>query len=149
VEDAEREVAVEALMTGSNALLAIAIRSVEAGPADLTVAQHRVLVLVDRISVLSINAVADHLGVDQSTASRHCTRLARLGLVTRTRATHDGRAVDVRLTPAGRRQVRAVREARRAEILRVLDRMSDRAVREALQGFAEFDAAAVGAAMLI
>jgi DNA-binding MarR family transcriptional regulator len=148
MEDPAREAAAEALLTASNALLSIAIRSIAAGPADLTVVQHRTLVLVERLGVLSVNAVSAHLGVDQSTASRHCTRLAGLGLVTRTRATHDGRAVDVRLTPAGRQQVRAVREARRGEILRVLDRMSDSAVREALQGFGEFDAAAAGIPVL-
>ena len=138
----ERAKAAEALTAASGALLAIAVRSVAAGPVELTVAQHRVLVLVESREVLSVNEVAAQLGVDQSNASRHCSRLAGLGLVTRTRARHDGRAVDVRLTPAGRRQVEAVREARRTEIRRVLDRMSDRSVREAVRGFTTFDEAA-------
>ena len=64
-------------------------------------AQHRVLVLLDERGALSVNDLADSLGVDQSNASRHCSRLARLGLVTRSRAAHDGRAVMVGLTPAG------------------------------------------------
>jgi len=149
MDDQERAEAADALVTASGALLAIAVRSVAAGPVDLTVAQHRVLVLVESHGVLSVNAVAEHLGVDQSNASRHCSRLARLGLVTRTRARHDGRAVDVRLTPAGRRQVRAVRAARRSEIQRVLDRMSDRSVRDSLRGFTTFDAAAAKTPSLI
>ena len=149
MDDQERAEAADALVTASAALLAIAVRSVAAGPVDLTVAQHRVLVLVESHGVLSVNAVSEHLGVAQSNASRHCSRLAALGLVTRTRARHDGRAVDVRLTPAGRRQVRAVRAARRSEIQLVLDRMSDRSVRDSLRGFTAFDAAAAKTPSLI
>jgi DNA-binding MarR family transcriptional regulator len=142
MEDPTRAEAADVLLTASGALLAIAIRSVAAAPVDLTVAQHRVLVLVESHPVLTVNELAEHLGVDQSNASRHCSRLASLGLVTRTRARHDGRAVEVRLTPSGRRQVQAVREARRDEIRQVLARMSDRSVRQSLRGFAAFDEAA-------
>jgi DNA-binding MarR family transcriptional regulator len=149
MEDPSRAEAADALMTACGALLAIAIRSVAAGTVELTVAQHRVLVLVESHRELTVNEVADHLGVDQSTASRHCSRLTRLGLVTRTRARHDGRAVDVRLTASGRRQVKAVREARRLEIRQVLDRMSDGSVRQSVRGFTAFDDAATHAPVLI
>jgi DNA-binding MarR family transcriptional regulator len=145
VVDPTRAEAADALVTAGGALLAIAIRSVGAGAVPLTVAQHRVLVLVESHRAVTVNELAEHLGVDQSNASRHCSRLATLGLVTRTRARHDGRAVDVRVTPSGRRQVRAVRAARRLEIRQVLDRMSDRSVRESVRGFTAFDEAAAHA----
>ena len=48
----ERAKAAEALTAAGGALLAIAVRSVAAGPVDLTVAQHRVLVLVESHEVL-------------------------------------------------------------------------------------------------
>ena len=92
--------------------------------------------------VLSVNDVADAPRRRPVEREPPLLTPGRLGLVTRTRARHDGRAVDVRLTPAGRRQVQAVREARRTEIRRVLDRMSDRSVREAVRGFTTFEEAA-------
>jgi DNA-binding MarR family transcriptional regulator len=104
--------------------------------------QHRVLVLLQARGTLSVNAVADELGVDQSNASRHCTRLAQLGLVTRTRAAHDGRAVDVSLTDAGRRQVQVVRSARRDEIAQVLADLPDSDVRQVTRSFELFERSA-------
>jgi DNA-binding MarR family transcriptional regulator len=135
MEQRERDRLADALLDASRALLAIAIRSVSAGSADVTVVQHRVLVLLEARGVLSVSAVADELAVDQSNASRHCTSLARLGLVTRTRAPHDGRAVDVALTDAGRAQVREVRAARRREIDRLLADLTDSDVRELTRAF--------------
>src|SRR4051794_4820163 len=125
MESAERDRLADAVLDASRALLAIAVRSVAAGPAEVTVAQHRVLVLLEAHRRLSVSGVAEELGVDQSNASRHCTRLARLGLLARTRAAHDGRAVDLELTAPGRGQVEAVRAARRREIIRILERVPD------------------------
>jgi DNA-binding MarR family transcriptional regulator len=138
MEQSERDRLADALLESSRVLLAVAVRSVSAGSAEVTVVQHRVLVLLDAHQLLSVNAVADELGIDQSNASRHCTGLARLGLVTRTRATHDRRAVDVALTAAGRRQVRAVRTARRREIARLLVHLPDSDVREMTHAFELF-----------
>jgi DNA-binding MarR family transcriptional regulator len=143
VDPAERDILAETLLDTSRALVAIAVRSMAAGVAEVTVVQHRVLVLLDDRGPLSVNAVAEELGVDQSNASRHCTRLERLGLVTRTRAAHDGRAVDVAISAAGRRQVRTVQEARRREIGQVVDRLPEVTVREVVRGLEAFrDAAA-------
>ena len=138
MEQSERYRLADALLEASRALLAVAVRSISACSAKVTVVQHRVLVLLDAHQLLSVNAVADELGIDQSNASRHCTRLARLGLVTRTRATHDGRAVDVALTAAGRQQVRAVRAARRREIVQLLANLPDSDVREMAHAFELF-----------
>ena len=142
METAERDRLADAVLGASRALLAIAVRSVSAGPAEVTVAQHRVLVLLETRGSLSVTAVAEELGVDQSNASRHCTRLERLRLVTRKRAPHDGRAVSVELTAGGRRQVEAVRAARRREIIRILERLPDTTVPEVVEGFRAFQRAA-------
>jgi DNA-binding MarR family transcriptional regulator len=138
MERSEHDRLADALLDASRVLLAIAIRSVSAGSAEVTVVQHRVLVLLDTHGKLSVNAVADELGVDQSNASRHCTRLSGLGLVTRSRAAHDGRAVDVVLTAAGRQQVQAVRAARRREIASVLAELPDSDVRDMTRAFELF-----------
>src|SRR6476659_6529981 len=93
---------VDALLASTQSLMAMAIRTVGEAPVSLTVVQHRVLLLIEEAGTLSVNDVAARLGVDQSNASRHCTRLAALGLIRRTRAAHDRRAVDLRLTGSGR-----------------------------------------------
>jgi DNA-binding MarR family transcriptional regulator len=142
MEPTERDRLADAVVDASYALLAIAVRSVSAGVSEVTVVQHRVLVLLQARGTLSVNAVADELGVDQSNASRHCTRLAQLGLVTRTRAAHDGRAVDVSLTDAGRRQVQVVRSARRDEIAQVLADLPDSDVRQVTRSFELFERSA-------
>jgi len=144
MEESDRERLTDALLDTSRSLLAIAVATVSAGLREVTVVQHRVLVLLDRQGTLSVSAVAVQLGVDQSNASRHCTRLERLGLVTRTRAAHDGRAVDVAISAGGRRQVRTVQEARRREISHVVERLPEATVRDVVRGFEAFrDAAAV------
>src|SRR4051794_20060630 len=134
----EREQLVDALLAASRALVGISVRTVDEAPVDVTVTQHRVLLLLEARGHLSVNEVADLLGVNQSNASRHCARLETLGLVHRSRALHDGRAIEVTLTPTGQRQVEAVRSARRREIESVLGRMSlpdARATVAALEAF--------------
>src|SRR3954447_24571434 len=106
-------------------LLGVAVRTVGQGPVDITVVQHRVLVLLSEEGTLSVTDVAESLGVDQSNGSRVCQRLEKLGLIARSRAAHDGRAVDVALTAAGRRQVAAVHAARCQAVAEILATMSD------------------------
>ena len=139
----ERDRLVEALTASSAALVAIAVRSVAAGAVEVTVAQHRVLVLLDEHGAQTVTDLAHHLGVSLSTATRHCAGLARLGWVTPPPPPHDGRVVEVHLTPAGRRQVATVRDARRREIGRVLDDLTDPEVLRVARAFEVFhDAAA-------
>jgi DNA-binding MarR family transcriptional regulator len=135
----DRERLADVVLDASRTLLAIAVRSVSAGLADVTVVQHRVLVLLDARGTMSVTAIADELGVDQSNASRHCSGLARVGLVTRTRAVLDRRAVDVALTDAGRRHVQVVRAARRREIARIIATLPDSEVAEVARAFKVFN----------
>jgi DNA-binding MarR family transcriptional regulator len=144
MEARERDRLADALLATSRALVAIAVRSVSAGVPGVTVVQHRVLVLLDAQGTLSVTALAEALEVDQSNASRHCTRLAHLGLVSRARSAYDRRTVDVTLTAAGRHQVQAVRRARRHEIARVLDRMPDEEAVAAVRAIEQFGLAAQG-----
>ena len=59
IESAERDRLADALLDASRALLAIAVRSVSAGMAEVTVVQHRVLVLLEARGTLSVSEVAD------------------------------------------------------------------------------------------
>jgi DNA-binding MarR family transcriptional regulator len=114
----------DAFLTASRALIGLAVRSIEAAPIDVTVAQHRVLVLLAARGDLSIGDLAGGLGVNPSNATRYCDRLQRLGLVHRARSVEDGRMVQVGLTQEGQALVMAVTERRRQEVDRVLERMT-------------------------
>jgi DNA-binding MarR family transcriptional regulator len=132
----------DALLAATQSLMAMAIRTAGEAPVPVTPVQYRVLLLLAGAGTLSVNDVAASLGVDQSNASRHCTRLAGLGLVRRTQASHDRRAAELRLTDAGRHEVQAVREARRGWAERVLTTLTDDEARTAVRGLEVFAAAA-------
>jgi DNA-binding MarR family transcriptional regulator len=140
--EAPPDAVVDALLTSARALVGMAIQTVAEGPMPVTVAQHRVLLLLDESGGLSVTDVATRLGVDQSNASRHCTRLDELGLVDRREAPADRRSVELRLSPAGRRQVRAVREARRRWARAVLTRLDSDEIGPLVASLATFAAAA-------
>lgn len=132
----------EAFLTASRALIGLAVRSIEAAPVDVTVAQHRVLVLLAARGDLTMGELAESLGVNPSNATRYCDRLQRLGLVHRARSADDGRMVQVGLTPAGRSLVSAVTERRRQEVERVLERMAGPDVSRVVAALRAFNRAA-------
>lgn len=134
--------AAEAFITASRALVGIAIRSISAAPVEITLPQHRVLVLLAAGGATSIGEIAEQLGIDQSNASRLCDRLQRLGLVVRRRSSTDGRAVDVHLTSSGTSLLKAVSSLRRAEVQRVLSSMPEPEVEAAMRALTAFSRAA-------
>lgn len=111
---------VEAILTASRVLVAVAVRSLAAGDAGVTLPQHRALVLLATRGPQRMVDLAELLGVNSSTATRNCDRLQRRGLVQRDPAVQDRRAVLVTITPAGQRVVQRVSQARRREISRIL-----------------------------
>lgn len=134
--------AAESLITASRALIGISIRAVHNSPADITLPQHRLMVLLAAGGTQSVGALAEQLGVDQSNASRLCARLQKIGLVARERSSRDARSVDVSLTDAGEKVLEAVGEERHREVNRVLAGMSERRVRAAVRAMDAFSAAA-------
>jgi DNA-binding MarR family transcriptional regulator len=129
-------------VTASRALVGIAIRSIEAAPVEVTVPQHRVLVLLAAEGPQAIGTLAQQLRVNPSNATRVCDRLQRLDLVRRSRSESDGRAVHVTITQAGRRLVDAVTAHRRREVSAVLRGLSLRQVEAAVTAMTEFNRAA-------
>lgn len=117
---------VEAFLTASRVLVAVAVRSLNSGEAEISLSQHRALVLLAARGPQRMIDLADLLGVNSSTATRHCDRLQRRGLIQRDPATDDRRAVRVSLTPAGQRLVRQITDVRRNEITRILSAMPAR-----------------------
>ncbi|MEP6464524.1 MAG: MarR family winged helix-turn-helix transcriptional regulator [Frankiaceae bacterium] len=131
---------VEAFLTASRVLVAIAARSLAAGDAEITLPQHRALVLLASRGPQRMADLADLLGVNSSTATRHCDRLQRRRLLRREPALDDRRAVRISLTSAGERLVHRISDARRAEISHILRAMPEhtrRPLLHALRGFTD------------
>ena len=136
------DAAADAFITASRALVGMAIRSIDTVAETITVAQHRVLVLLAARGPQTIGDVAAELAVNPSNATRHCERLNQLGLVSKQRSPSDARIVEVSLSREGKRLLDAVTDARRREVRAVLDRMGPRRAAEVTQALSAFSQAA-------
>jgi DNA-binding MarR family transcriptional regulator len=131
--------AVDAVLTASRSLIAVATLSLGAAAEETTIAQYRALVVLASRGAQRMVDLASALGVAPSTAARMCDQLVRKGLIRRHRARADRRAVLVSATAAGRRVVDRATARRRAliaDILAELPADTQRAVAEALRAFA-------------
>jgi DNA-binding MarR family transcriptional regulator len=139
-EDPVDAAAVDAVLTASRSLIAVATRSLGAAAEETTIAQYRALVVLASRGPQRMASLAAALGVAPSTAGRMCDRLVRKGLIGRHRARADRRSVLVSVTPAGRLvvdQATARRRALIADILAKLPADTQHAVAEALSAFAD------------
>jgi DNA-binding MarR family transcriptional regulator len=132
--------AVDAVLTASRSLIAVATRSLGAAAEETTIAQYRALVVLASRGPQRMVDLAAALDVAPSTAGRMCDRLVRKGLIRRHRARTDRRAVLVSVTAAGREVVDQATARRRALIEDIVARLPagrQRAVAEALAAFAD------------
>jgi DNA-binding MarR family transcriptional regulator len=133
------EAAVDAVLTASRALIAVATRSLGAAAEETTIAQYRALVVLASRGPQRMVDLAAALDVTPSTAGRMCDRLLRKGLIRRHRARADRREVQVSITAAGRRVVEEATTRRRALLAEILGRLpaeEQAAVAAALEAFA-------------
>ena len=128
-----REPVVDAVLTASRVLVAVAARSLAEVADEVTLTQYRSLVVLASRGPQSSAALAEELAVTPSTASRLCDRLVRKGLVCRREDRRDRRAVRLALTAEGRALVDAVTERRRAEIAHLLNAIPGDAQRSMVQ----------------
>jgi DNA-binding MarR family transcriptional regulator len=130
---------VDAFLSASRALVAVAARSLADLGEDVTLPQYRALVVLAARGPQRAVDLAAGLGVTPSTASRMIERLVRKRLVRRTRTQEDRRTLRVQLTEAGRQIVAQVTMRRREEIERILALTPTRGrktLTDALQAFA-------------
>jgi DNA-binding MarR family transcriptional regulator len=133
------EAAVDAVLTASRTLVAVATMSLGGAAEDTTIAQYRALVVLASRGPQRMVDLAAALAVTPSTAGRMCDRLVRKGLIRRHRARADRRAVQVSITAAGLQVVSQATARRRALIAGILGKLPTRqqpAVASALQAFA-------------
>jgi DNA-binding MarR family transcriptional regulator len=134
------EAAVDAVLTASRTLVAIATQSLGAAAEETTIAQYRTLVVLASRGPQRMVDLAGALGVTAPTAGRMCDRLVRKGLIRRHRARTDRRAVQVSITAAGREVVDQATARRRALIAEILERLpsaQQSGIASALRAFAE------------
>jgi DNA-binding MarR family transcriptional regulator len=112
---------VDAVLSASRVLVAVAARSLSEVAEAVTLTQYRSLVVLASRGPQSVAALAEAVAVTPPTASRLCDRLVRKSLVRRREDRRDRRLVRLALTQAGRELVDAVTARRRAEIARLLE----------------------------
>ncbi len=133
------EAAVDAVLTASRTLVAVATASLGDAADDITIAQYRTLVVLASRGPQRMADLAAALDVAPSTAGRMCERLLRKGLIRRHRLRADRRAVNVTITEAGSQVVDAATARRRALLAGILAKLSARqqsTVAAALRAFA-------------
>ncbi len=140
--EAETRALVDALLSASRALVAVAVRSLGAYEGEVTLAQYRVLVVLCLLGPQRVVDLAGTLAVAQPNATRICARLSDKGLVRRSRSSRDRRAVRVSATVEGRQVVDQVSSARRAELGRIVGKMTSERRDQLVEALRTFTAAA-------
>lgn len=130
----------DAVLTASRLLVAVSARSIAAVDESITIPQFRLLVVLDTRGPLKLTTLAEHLAVNPSTVTRMVDRLVAADRVTRETSPASRRELVVSLSDAGSAVVRAVTQRRRAEITRIVSRLSPstrRGLVRALSAFAD------------
>jgi DNA-binding MarR family transcriptional regulator len=133
---------VDAVLTASRTLVAVAERSLGAAAEETTLAQYRALVVLSSRGPQRMVDLARALEVTPPTAGRMCDRLLRKGLIRRHRARADRREVQVSVTAAGREVVDQATARRRELLAEILGELPARRQAAVAAAFREFAAAA-------
>lgn len=120
LRDEDLDAVIDAVLRATRAFVGLALRSLSAAGRSITLPQYRTLATLDAWGDLNVRDLAARLGVDRSTATRMCNRLAAAGLIDRTADPSDRRAVVISLSGPGRDVVQAVTRARRDNVARLL-----------------------------
>jgi DNA-binding MarR family transcriptional regulator len=112
---------VDAVLSASRVLVAVAARSLADVAEEVTLTQYRTLVVLASRGPQNLAGLADAVGVTPATATRMCDRLVRKDLIRRRTERDDRRQLRVALTVKGRSLVDAVTGRRRQEIARIIN----------------------------
>jgi DNA-binding MarR family transcriptional regulator len=107
---------VDAVLSASRVLVAVAARSLSDIAEAVTLAQYRSLVVLASRGPQNLVGLAEAVGVTPATATRMCDRLVKKKLIVRRPEQDDRRQVRLALTKKGHRLIGTVTDRRRREI---------------------------------
>ena len=102
-----------------------AVQTLARPDIDLTIPQMITLLAIREHGTCRMGALVEATRQSGGTITGIVDRLIDDGLVARSQAAEDRRAVEVTLTPAGEERARQVADARHADMCRILARFSD------------------------
>jgi len=120
VHGIQRDLIVDAVLSASRVLVAVAARSLGDVAEEVTLTQYRTLVVLASRGPQSLADLAEAVDVTPPTATRMCDRLIKKGLIRRRHDRGDRRLIRLNLTRQGHELVDAVTERRRTEIAELL-----------------------------
>jgi DNA-binding MarR family transcriptional regulator len=133
---------VDAVLSASRVLVAVAARSLSDTAEEVTLTQYRTLVVLASRGSQNLAGLAEAVGVTPATATRMCDRLVRKDLVRRRTERDDRRQLRVALTAKGRSLVDAVTDRRRREIELIMKDIPTEEQAVLVQALSRFTAAA-------
>ena len=116
----DSEEIVDAVLSASRVLVAVAARSLGDVAEEVTLTQYRTLVVLASRGPQSLAELAEAVDVTPPTATRMCDRLIKKGLIVRRHERGDRRLIRLTLAKNGRELVDAVTQRRRTEIAHLM-----------------------------
>ena len=133
---------VDAVLSASRVLVAVAARSLADIAEEVTLTQYRTLVVLASRGPQNLVGLAEAVGVTPATATRMCDRLVKKNLIVRQSEQDDRRQVRLELTKKGLKLVGAVTNRRRREIEAILSTIAPEEQTVLVQALSQFAAAA-------
>jgi DNA-binding MarR family transcriptional regulator len=133
---------IDAVLSASRVLVAVAARSLSDIAEEVTLAQYRTLVVLASRGPQNLVGLAEAVGVTPATATRMCDRLVKKKLIVRESEQDDRRQVRLAPTKQGLRLVSAVTLRRRREIEAILSTIAPEEQTVLVQALRRFAAAA-------
>jgi DNA-binding MarR family transcriptional regulator len=133
---------VDAVLSASRVLVAVAARSLSDIAEEVTLTQYRSLVVLASRGPQNLVGLAEAVAVTPATATRMCDRLVKKKLIVRQSQQDDRRQVHLALTKKGLRLVDAVTDRRRREIEAILSTIASKEQAVLVRALSQFAAAA-------
>lgn len=136
------ETVIDAVLSASRVLVAVAARSLSDVAEEVTLTQYRTLIVLASRGPQNLAGLAEAVGVTPATATRMCDRLVKKELIARSAEPDDRRHVRLALTRKGLALVSKVTKRRRREIESIVKAIAPGEQAILVQALSRFAAAA-------
>ena len=133
---------IDAVLSASRVLVAVAARSLSDVAEEVTLTQYRTLIVLASRGPQNLAGLAEAVGVTPATATRMCDRLVKKELIVRSAELDDRRHVHLALTKKGLGLVSKVTKRRRHEIEAIVEAIAPREQAILVQALSRFADAA-------